>query len=193
MNKGGRKISDTRNGAVFLDRDGTLIEDQGYLRHPDDVLFFPNTTRALSRLQKEFLLFIVTNQNGVGKGKLTLQEVDKVNEYLIGQLGKKGVVISGIFVCPHKEEDDCACMKPKPFFLKKAANDFNLNLNRSYVIGDHPYDVEFAKGVGAKGLYVKTGHGEKHLNELPPGEVIVSDIGEAADWILREEQGNYHD
>ena len=170
--------------AVFLDRDGTLIEDRGNLRSPTEVIFFDSTFEALKRLQDRFRLFIVSNQSGVGEGALTVEEVEQVNDYVISQLATSGIQITEVYWCPHKRSDLCQCTKPNPFFLHKAAMDYSLDLEHSFVIGDHPHDITFAKNAGARGVYVLTGHGYKHRNELRGDEVVVQGIAEAADWII---------
>ncbi len=170
--------------AVFLDRDGTIIEDRGVLAEPSDVAFFPDTVDALRRLQRRFLLFLVTNQPGVARGIITLEHVDRVNAKVLSHLAEHGITITAVYVCPHERADGCLCIKPNPHFLRKAAAEHRVDLQRSFTVGDHPHDVEFARAVGARGVYVRTGHGEKHLADVPPGEIIVSGIGEAANWIL---------
>jgi D-glycero-D-manno-heptose 1,7-bisphosphate phosphatase len=177
--------TDQLRPAVFLDRDGTIIEDRGILAEPSDVVFFPDTVDALKRLQGHFLLFLVTNQPGVARGAITLDHVDRVNARVLSYLAEHGVTITAVYVCPHQRSDGCSCIKPSPYFLDKAGAEHGVDLSRSFTIGDHPHDVEFARAVGSQGIYVRTGHGKKHLPELPAGEIVVSGIGEAADWILK--------
>ncbi|MCL5281516.1 MAG: HAD family hydrolase [Planctomycetes bacterium] len=174
--------------AVFLDRDGTLIEDRGHLREASEVAFYPDTVEALRRLQEHFLLFLVTNQPWVARGILTWEDVNRVNARVVSYLAEQGVTTAAVYVCPHERSDGCSCIKPKPHFLHKAAAEYGVDLRRSFTIGDHPHDVEFARSVGARGIYVRTGHGSNHVAELPPGEVVAAGIGEAADWILRNLQ-----
>jgi len=170
--------------AVFLDRDGTLIEDRGHLRRTQEVSLFPCTVSALRRLQEAFLLFIVTNQSGVAEGELTCREVERVNGHVVRQLAEAGVRIAETYTCPHKRADGCECIKPNPHFLFLAASDHHVDLRRSFVIGDHPHDVELARNAGAQGVYVYTGHGRRHADELSEDEVIAYDVFEAAEWIL---------
>jgi D-glycero-D-manno-heptose 1,7-bisphosphate phosphatase len=170
--------------AVFLDRDGTLIEDLGHLRDASEVVFFAETVPALRRLQPHFILFIVTNQSGVGKGELTLDEASRVNDYVVRRLRERGVEMAAVYCCPHRRDENCACIKPKPFFLEQAAREHGLDLRRSFAIGDHPHDVEFARNADATGIYVLTGHGLKHQAELRGDEIVVADIAAATDWIL---------
>jgi L-threonylcarbamoyladenylate synthase len=170
--------------AVFLDRDGTIIEDRGHLRMPSEVVFYPDTVRTLSKLQEHFLLFVVTHQPGISSGILSVAEVDRVNGHVVAELRRQGVAISGVYCCPHRREEQCACIKPRPFFLERAAGEHGVNLARSFVVGDHPHDVTLADNAGATGVYVLTGHGAKHRMELRPRTTVVPGIREAADWIL---------
>ncbi len=170
--------------AVFLDRDGTLIEDRGHLSEPSEVAFYPETVEALTRLQPYFLLFLVTNQPWVARGILTLEDVNRVNARVVAHLAGHGITITAVYVCPHERSDGCSCIKPNPYFLHRAAAEHGVDLRRSFTVGDHPHDVQFARAVGARGIYVRTGHGSKHLAELAPGEIVVAGIGAAADRIL---------
>jgi len=171
--------------AVFLDRDGTLIEDRGHLSEASEVAFYPEAIEALQRLQEHFLLFLVTNQSGVARGVITMESVNRVNARVVSYLAGHGITITDVYVCPHQRSDGCSCIKPNPHFLHQAAAEYGIDLQQSFTIGDHPHDVELAQAVGARGIYVRTGHGEKHLGELRADEIIVAGIGDAADWILR--------
>lgn len=170
--------------AIFLDRDGTLIEDRGHLRSPDEVVFYPATVPALRRLQSHFRLFIVTNQSGVSKGEVTLADVQRVNDHVASRLREAGIEIAAVYCCPHQRGDDCACIKPKPFFLEQAVREHGVDLRRSFAVGDHPHDVHLARNAGATGIFVLTGHGTKHRDELDAGDLVAKDIGEAAEIIL---------
>lgn len=170
--------------AVFLDRDGTLIEDRGHLRAPAEVVFYPETLPALYRLQRHFRLFIVTNQSGVSKREVTLADVARVNDHVTARLREAGIEIAAVYCCPHQRSDDCACIKPKPFFLEQAVREHGVDLRRSFAMGDHPHDVQFARNAGATGIYLLTGHGPKHRAELDADTVVAQDIREATDIIL---------
>ncbi len=170
--------------AAFLDRDGTIIEDRGHLRSPAEVVFYPETVRALQRLQEHFDLFIVTHQPGIAGGLVSEAEVEEVNRHVATELLRQGVRIAAVYCCPHRREDRCRCIKPEPFFLEEAARQFGVDLKASFVVGDHPHDVTLAQNAGARGVYVLTGHGRKHRAEAPAGAPIVPGIWEAVDWIL---------
>ncbi|MBN2377897.1 MAG: HAD family hydrolase [Sedimentisphaerales bacterium] len=177
-------MANNKNSAIFLDRDGTIIEDNGYLQNPSEVIFFPETFAALKKLQNHFLLFVVTNQAGVALGKISLENVNQINTAMINALAEAEININDIFVCPHEHSDNCSCRKPKPYLIQKAAKDYNIDLKRSFVVGDHPCDVQLANNVGARGIYVLTGHGSKHVAELPENTEITSGIAEAAQKII---------
>ncbi len=170
--------------AVFLDRDGTLIEDRGSLRSPAQVVFYPETIAALRRIQQRFRLFIVTNQSCVAAGEVAIQEANEVNDFVVQWLRLKGVTIVAVYCCPHQRSDGCVCIKPNPHFLLHAAQWHGVDLHRSFVVGDHPQDVELARNAGARGIYVLTGHGQKHRSKLDSGEIVVTGIAAAADWLL---------
>jgi len=171
---------------VFLDRDGTIIEDVGHVRDPSQVVFFDNTVPALALLAAKFKLFIVTNQSGVAEGTLTHTEVDGVHEFILGYLRQFGVHISRVYCCPHRRSDECKCIKPNTFFLDAAALRYGVDLTRSFVVGDHPHDMELAQNAGSRGVYVLTGHGEKDRANLHTPCIIADDIGQAADMIIKE-------
>jgi D-glycero-D-manno-heptose 1,7-bisphosphate phosphatase len=152
--------------AVFLDRDGTLIKDNGYISNIKDVVFYNFTFECLRKLQKKYLLFIVTNQSGISKGFLSIDDLDYVHNYILNKLSEKGIVIREIYSCPHVKEDNCICRKPNPYFINLAKEKYNLDVENSFVIGDHPSDIGLAINSGAKGIYVLTGHGQKHYNEI---------------------------
>jgi len=169
--------------AVFLDRDGTLIEDRGHLGDPSQVAFYPETFPALRRLGGQFLLFIVTNQNGIAKGVTTPEGVRRVNDFVVRRLAEEGIEIREVYCCPHERSDGCECIKPSPYFPRQAERDHGVDLARSFMVGDHPPDVELAANVGARGLFVLSGHGAKHRDELRVPCEVVSGISEAADRI----------
>ncbi|HMA94383.1 MAG TPA: HAD-IIIA family hydrolase [Polyangiaceae bacterium] len=170
--------------AVFLDRDGTLIEDCGDLGTPHQVRFLPGVPETLLRLQQQFVLFIVTNQSAVAAGRLSMQQVNAVNSHVVESLNQIGVRVEEVFVCPHARADGCQCIKPKPHFLRLAEQKHRIDLSRSFTIGDHPHDVEFACGVGATGIYVLTGHGAKHRADLAPQHRVAPSLPEALPWLL---------
>lgn len=173
-----------KHPAIFLDRDGTIIEDNGYISKSSDVIFYPHIFKALELLQKHFLLFVITNQSGISKGLISESDVRGVNTYITDTLKTKGIVIFDTFYCPHKNEDNCNCKKPKPYFIKKAAELYNLDLSRSFIVGDHPSDVECGINAGVTPIYLLSGHGTKHMGELLIDLKICKNLSDASKFIM---------
>ena len=173
-----------KHPAVFLDRDGTIIEDVGYIHHSSLVAFYSFSFKALQILQNHFLLFIVTNQSGIAKGIVTEKQVEAVNQHITDHLISNGIEVYDTFYCPHKNEDACHCKKPSPFFLNLAARLYNVDLSRSFMIGDHPSDVECGVNAGVTPIYVRSGHGIKHQSELAREVCICGNILDASEFIL---------
>jgi D-glycero-D-manno-heptose 1,7-bisphosphate phosphatase len=177
--------------AVFLDRDGTLIEDKDYLHRPEEAVFFAGAGGALRRLQEAgFLLFLVTNQSGVGRGYFTMADVEKVHGYLEAELERDGVKFERIYVAPEAPDQPSRGRKPSPQFLFDARNEFGLDLGASYMIGDKLIDLECGWKAGIKkSLLVRTGYGmevERKDAERLREAVIVNDLPSAAEWILNQ-------
>ena len=172
-----------KHPAIFLDRDGTIVEDRGYIKDPSDIIFYPESFSALDILKKDFLLFIITNQSGIARGLTTESEVRRVNDHVVETLKQKGIVIRDIFSCPHITEDNCKCKKPNPFFINNAAETYNLDLPNSFILGDHPSDVLCGLNAGVHPVYLLTGHGSKHRHELTEEVKICNNILEAAYFI----------
>jgi len=181
------------NRAVFLDRDGTLIEERNFLRHPDEVKLITGTVAALRRLQQHgFKLFIVSNQSGVGRGLFSLAEVEGVNQHLLRELEREGVSLEKIYVAPEAPETVSRGRKPSPQFLFDARDEFGLNLSRSYMVGDKLSDLECGWNAGVKlCLLVRTGYGgelERTSPEKLAGAKVTADLAEAVDQILELEK-----
>jgi D,D-heptose 1,7-bisphosphate phosphatase len=161
--------------AVFLDRDGTLIEDTGYLSDPAKVSVFPEVPAALRRLKDAgFLLIINTNQSGIGRGYYTERDYEVVTEAMRGELR---VPIDGIYHCPHAPQSGCSCRKPAPGMLLRAARDHKIDFVRSWTVGDRERDVLAGLALGCRGVYIGTG-------PTPPGAQHCRDLAEAVDLIL---------
>jgi heptosyltransferase-2 len=168
-----------RQRAVFLDRDGTLNEDVGYLNNLKDLKIFDGTYQNLQRLKTAgFKLIGITNQSGIARGIVSEDFVRQTNTYLQETLG-----IDDFYYCPHHPDDRCQCRKPRPMLLHKARLKHRIDLKASYVIGDKTIDILLAKAVGAKGILVLTGHDR----ESEDADFIARDLREAVDWILGQE------
>ncbi|MBA4150686.1 MAG: HAD family hydrolase [Verrucomicrobia bacterium] len=175
--------------AVFLDRDGTLIEEKNYLHKPEDVVICPNASEGLKKLQDAgFKLFIVTNQSGVGRGYFTLADVDKVHAHLCEALGKAGVRFEKIYIAPEHPDHPSRGRKPSPQFLFDARDEFGIDLAESYIIGDKVIDLECGWNAGAKkSILVRTGYGktvEEKTPEVLAKAWVVDDLFAAAEMIV---------
>lgn len=143
------------NKAVFLDRDGVLIEDTNYPGDPEKIVFLPKIADAVRSLnEKGYKVIVATNQSGVARGYFTEKEVKEINKKIEKKLGKEGAKIDKFYYCPHHPDDNCECRKPKPGMLLKAKRDFNIDFKKSYVIGDALKDVETGKKVGCKTILI---------------------------------------
>lgn len=165
--------------AVFLDRDGTLNEDPGYLGDPEKVKLYSGTGEALSLLKNDLnlKLIVISNQSGIGRGLITKAEVELVNKKINDILRQFNVQIDAFYYCPSHPDfntaEECACRKPAPGMVFKAADDFNIDLKGSYLIGDSVSDIECGMNAGVKTILVKTGYGNESfytlqkLNKIP--------------------------
>jgi len=179
------------NRAVFLDRDGTIIEERNYLSRVEDVVIFAGAAGALACLQSAgFKLFIVSNQSGVGRGYFTLADVEQVHQYLLRELGRAGVRFEKIYIAPEAPETPSRGRKPSPQFLLDARDEFGVDLAQSYMIGDKLIDLECGWNAGVKQcLLVRTGYGaelERTSADRLSRAAIVDDLSAAAHWILKQ-------
>lgn len=178
--------------AIFLDRDGVLIEEKHYLHRPEDVVVLPGVGHALARLMKAgYLLFIVTNQSGVGRGYFTIKDVEKVHDRLTNELSRHGVVFTHIYIAPEAPDQPSRGRKPSPQFLLDARQDYGVDLSRSYMVGDKLIDLECGWNAGVRACFLaRTGYGAQTERELPPGfnrAIVVDDLQAMADIVLKEE------
>ena len=183
--------------AVFLDRDGTLIEELGYLDRLDRVAFFPYSIDAVRLLNRAGLaVVVVTNQAGVARGLLPESFVHDTHRYISEKLAAGGAHVDRYYYCPHHSDAAvdayrirCDCRKPEPGMLRRAAADLDLDVARSFSVGDRWHDVAAGRAVGARGVLVRTGHGQRDetVAASTPGDVTVADnLIEAVAWILRQ-------
>jgi D-glycero-D-manno-heptose 1,7-bisphosphate phosphatase len=148
--------------AALLDRDGTINVEREYLSDPAGVELLSNAVAGLRGLRAQgFGLIVISNQAGVGRGYFSMADVDAVNARLTGLLRKNGVTLDGIYVCPHKPDDNCACRKPAPGLIEQAAREHGFDPRASVMIGDKAIDIEAGRGVGARTVLVRTGYGKE--------------------------------
>ena len=186
-------MADLRHRAVFLDRDGTICEEMGYLNHVTRLILFPFAAGAIRKLNEaKILVVVVTNQSGVSRKIFPETLVHEVHEKMKTLLRAGGAHVDGIYYCPHQRADNCTCRKPLAGLLESAARDLHIELPGSYVVGDRYADIEMAHRVGGAGVMVMTGYGRGDY-ELHHGswsrqpEAVTENLREAVAWILSEE------
>lgn len=173
-------MSATPRRAVILDRDGTIIVDHGYLGDPARVSLLPGAAEGLRRLHAHgHRIVVVSNQSGVGRGRLTLAHVHAVNERLRQLLGEAGVRIDGLYYCPHRPEEQCACRKPGTTLVLQAAAELGFDPAACVVIGDKSSDVQLGQRLGALTMLVSAdGTARDGLPASP--DYVIRDLTEAA-------------
>jgi D-glycero-D-manno-heptose 1,7-bisphosphate phosphatase len=173
---------ETMHPAIFLDRDGVIIENRElYVRSWTDVTFYPSSLAALAKLrQSPYKIVIVTNQSAVGRGLISLATADQINQQFQKIIVEVGGRVDGLYMCPHKPEDRCACRKPLPGLFLRAASDLSLDLPHSIMIGDALSDIQAGQEAGInRTILLRTGRGTAQLalsttRELKPFEVFDS-------------------
>ena len=187
------------NIAVFLDRDGTLIEEVNYLKNVEDIKLIDGTFEAIKKLnQRNIPAIVVSNQSGVARGYFNEDNVRLINGKLNSMLQEQGAKLDGFYYCPHHLEGtvedystDCDCRKPKPGMIQAAIRDFKgINLEGSFMIGDKVCDVELARNAGCRGILLKTGYGKGILDNADEGfiepDYVAEDILDAVNWCLSQ-------
>ena len=187
--------------AVFLDRDGTIHEERDFLSDPAQLVLLPGATAGLRRLAGAgFALIVVTNQSGVARGYFTEDDVRRVNRALSEMLAAEGVTIDAYYHCPHYPQGTvaeysfvCDCRKPAPGLILKAAKDADIDLVRSYMVGDHARDMAAGRAAGTRTVLVLTGYGCKSQSEVlgqALADHIADDLADAAEWIAGDSQAS---
>jgi D-glycero-D-manno-heptose 1,7-bisphosphate phosphatase len=175
-------MSTTSTPAVFLDRDGTLMEEAHYCSHPDQVRIIPGVPEALHALkQAGFRLVIVTNQSGIGRGYYTLADYQAVQAHFLGLLGEG--LIDATYFCPEAPEKNSPRRKPATGMVVEAQRDLSLDLARSWFVGDKAVDVQCARRAGVRPILVLTGHGASE--DAAGAEFVAKDFASAVAFILK--------
>ena len=142
------------NKAIFLDRDGVINEDSGYVSKVENFKFIDGVFEALKGFKKlGFLLIIVTNQSGIGRGFYSLEDFENLNKFMLDEFAKNAVFIDKVYFCPHGMEAGCECRKPKPGMILRALREFDIDPQKSFLIGDKPSDIEAAKNANLANAY----------------------------------------
>jgi D-glycero-D-manno-heptose 1,7-bisphosphate phosphatase len=183
--------------AVFIDRDGTLTEEVGYVNHPRRIRLLPRSAEAIRRLNAAGVAAVVaTNQAGLARGYFSAEVLKAANDEMLRQLKEEGARLDGVYVCTHHPTEgaepyrtDCDCRKPKPGMLHRAARELGLDLAASAMIGDKASDLDCGRVVGAQTILVLTGYGlgdweyRRHSFRVPPDHVAM-DLLDAVEWVL---------
>jgi D,D-heptose 1,7-bisphosphate phosphatase len=178
--------------AVFLDRDGTIVVEKGYITIADDIELIPGAAEAILRLRAGgWKVYVATNQGCVGKGMITEEELSAINFRMVSMLGAEGAELDGIYFCPHHPNGtveeytmECDCRKPRPGLLERAASENDLDLSQCVMIGDTIRDLEAARSAGARAILVLTGHGSDTAALDHGAEYVAADLAAAVRWLL---------
>lgn len=175
--------------AVFLDRDGTLNIDKGYVHRIEDWEWIPGAIDAIAALKKTgFLVIVVTNQAGIARGYYDEADMNSLHATINMELQKHGAPIDGFYYCPHHPEfgevRECECRKPMPGLIEQARQDFAIDLGRSWLVGDKVSDIQAGLVAGVKSILVLTGYGNKEHAQLAEDDICVTDIAAASRYII---------
>ena len=182
---------------VFLDRDGTINEEMGYINHIDRFVLLPGAAAAIRRINESgFKAVVITNQSGAARGYFPVEFIDQVHQKMNGLLREQGAFLDGVYTCTHgpaekERSESCDCRKPGIALMKQAAEELNLDLKRSYVVGDRFKDIEMAHNARSKSILVLTGYGKGEYEFLGPRskvqpDYVAEDLCGAVDWILTD-------
>jgi D-glycero-D-manno-heptose 1,7-bisphosphate phosphatase len=181
--------------AVFLDRDGTIGEELGYVNHIDRFQIFPYAAEAIRQLNRaDIPVIVVTNQSGIARNIFPESLVHEVHKKMVAELAAGGAWIDAIYFCPHKSEDACECRKPNPGLLERAAREHALDLSGSWIVGDRYADLEMGHAAGTRGILVMTGYGrgeyELHRDTWPrQPDTLAENLKDAVVKILKNGGG----
>jgi D-glycero-D-manno-heptose 1,7-bisphosphate phosphatase len=179
--------------AIFLDRDGVVNENRpDYVKSWAEVAFLPGVFDALRRLAgTDLAVVLITNQSAVGRGIISREEATRINQLVVETIRTQGGRVDGTYLCPHHPDANCECRKPRPGLLLQAADELDLDLGRSYVIGDAITDMQAADAAGVRGILVLTGRGQEQVRGAGLADSspwpVVADLGAAIDYILNKQ------
>jgi len=174
------------NRAVFLDRDGTMAKDVSYCSCPEDFEIFPNTAKAIKLLnERGFKVIVITNQSGIARGYFAEETLKQIHEKMKSELAEKGAFVDAIYYCPHHPDDNCDCRKPKPKLVLQAKKDFDIDLERSFVVGDLDLDIELGRAVGCSTILISQNPEDDDLPKKAP-DYTAADLYDAAQWIVSQ-------
>jgi len=172
--------------AVFFDRDGTLNQDLGYVGRVEDLILIPEAIQTVKELnENEFLVIVISNQSGVARGFFSQKNVEAIHQKIKEDFLKMGAAIDAFYYCPHHPDEGCCCRKPSPKMVVTAAKRFQIDLGRSYFVGDKLSDVKTGLAAGCKTVLLKSNN--EPVEETTP-QFQASNLTEAIRWILEDSQ-----
>jgi histidinol-phosphate phosphatase family protein len=172
--------------AVFLDRDGTIARDVHYCRRPEDFEILPTVPDAIRLLNENgFKVVVITNQSGIARGYFTEETLAQIHDKMSRELARYGAWVDAIYYCPHHPDDRCECRKPKTALFHRAAEEHDINLDASYVVGDMQMDVAAGKALGCHTILVTTGSGQGE-DIIDPPDYVADSLLQAAQWIIKQ-------
>ena len=180
------------NKAVFLDRDGTIIEDVGYLSSPEQIKFIPGSIESIKSLnQSGFKVIVISNQSGVARGHFSEDMLQTIDKIVHRGLLHGGAHVDAHYYCPHHPQhgvypykQECDCRKPNTGLIKQATEQFKIDLNSSFMIGDKATDIELGKKSGIRTVLVQTGYGKKELKHAKGPDKVAENLWEAVKWVI---------
>jgi D-glycero-D-manno-heptose 1,7-bisphosphate phosphatase len=179
-----------KNKAIFVDRDGTINVDVHYLNDPDKFEMYPGVQIGVKKLQENgFKIIVITNQSGIARGYFTEEQLSDIHERMKKEFQRFGVTMDGIYYCPHHPDDKCNCRKPNTGLFEKAIIEHNIDVKKSYMLGDKILDVGAGKKTGVRTILIPEPHlrqdflAQKNEWEYHP-DFIADDFQDAVEWIL---------
>lgn len=183
-----------KNKAVFIDRDGTINVDVRYLADPDEFEMYPDVSDGAKKLKYNgFKIIVITNQSGIARGYFTEEQLSAIHERMKQEFQKFNVVLDGIYYCPHHPDDNCHCRKPDTGLFEEAIKDHDIDIRKSYMLGDKILDIGAGKKIGVRTVLIPEPHlreellsGKNEWEYYP--DYIADDFMDAVEWILKSER-----
>jgi D,D-heptose 1,7-bisphosphate phosphatase len=181
-----------KNKAIFIDRDGTINVDVHYLDNPDKFQMYPGVGEGVKKLKENgFKVIVITNQSGIARGYFTKKQLSNIHEKMRKEFQKFDIELDGIYYCPHHPDDNCNCRKPNTELFEKAVKEHNIDIKKSYVLGDKIQDISAGKKIGAGAILIPEPHLKgKFLSKNNDWEsnpdYIADDFLDAVEWILKK-------
>jgi histidinol-phosphate phosphatase family protein len=180
-------LMEKRNRAVFIDRDGTIARDVPYCSRPEDFEMFAGVPEAIRTLNRNgFKVVVITNQSGVARGYFTEETLGRIHDKMLADLQREGARIDGIYYCPHHPDENCECRKPGTALLRLAGRDLDIDMGRSYMIGDMVQDIEAGRAAGCRTIFVTNGGKLPASSRGFAPDAVTGTFSEAVNWILEE-------